>query len=199
MNPDQINAAIARLCGWIPTKHKVEYDGGWEVEETRWSYPGKGGGHYYVPDYAKDLNACAEFERTIKDKSDQDRYTSYLLQDLYYHSDSIPTIDDCAWVCCVSTPIQRCEAFLRLREKPLEAWNRENKDLPDCFVARQDQFLQGKAAEWLWTRAQKYKERWPRIKTGQCQAEAALDLVAWQRRKTVEETLGWLVDWEGKV
>jgi len=51
-----------------------------------------------------------------------------------------------------------------------------------AFVARQEQFCAG-VAEWLSRRAEAYRLQWPDHSDRRCQAEAAVDLIAWQRRQ----------------
>ena len=62
MTDDQINAAIAEVCGWTD----IHDSGPWHNHKL-WGYPpelqGQGGNAYkYMPDYCKDLNAMRQAE-----------------------------------------------------------------------------------------------------------------------------------------
>lgn len=114
MTPTEINRAIAEIQGWIPTKTTVTFDGGWECEETRWAYPGKGSGHFNPPNYHGSLDLCAEFEATIKSSADICRYV-VRLEEIIQGPGFPSPIGTIAFV--RATAPQRCEAFLRMHNK----------------------------------------------------------------------------------
>jgi hypothetical protein len=99
MTDDQINAAIAEVCGWTD----IHDSGPWHNHKL-WGYPpelqGQGGNAYkYMPDYCKDLNAMHEAEKVLTTFDEWDIYCVHL-------GDTQPS-------CAKATSRQRAEAFLR--------------------------------------------------------------------------------------
>lgn len=97
MTPDQINRAIAELCGTIRVDRiEADKEAGAIITYTK------------CPDYFHDLNACAEFERTMENQftTDAERYWRLLESMAPDHPHVI-----------FATAPQRCEAFLRLHGK----------------------------------------------------------------------------------
>ena len=65
MTDEQINAAIAKACGWT----EIQDSGVWHHHKL-WGYPrlkpGQGGNSFhYLPDYCNDLNAMHEAEEFL--------------------------------------------------------------------------------------------------------------------------------------
>jgi hypothetical protein len=123
MTKEQINRAIAESLGWSGIEDRsagLMMMKGFSV----CGYPSTGaviGQKQPFPNYHSSLDACVEFERTMTSHATQDEYVSLLAADLYQNCDGIPTRQDEAWVCCVSTPSQRCEAYLRTIGKWVES------------------------------------------------------------------------------
>lgn len=98
MSDDQINAAIAEVCGWTD----IHDSGPWHNHKL-WGYPpelqGQGGNAYkYMPDYCTDLNAMHEAEKVLT-FDEWDIYCVHL-------GDTQPS--------CAKAPArQRAEALLR--------------------------------------------------------------------------------------
>lgn len=67
MTDDQIRIAVAEACGW-----KKEYIHGNGIDDEVWICPKTNqcwlAEDAALPDYLNDLNACAEFEKTLTDK-----------------------------------------------------------------------------------------------------------------------------------
>lgn len=115
MTPEEINVAMAELCGW-------EYNDGSEVNPEMpefWIDPS--GRHRYrklcgsppTPDYYHDLNAMNEAEKTLKGPQECDSYIRYLcvITDMCAPFESGPLYSWGPVVCATAT--QRAEAFLR--------------------------------------------------------------------------------------
>jgi hypothetical protein len=112
MTPQEINIAIAELCGWTCDK-----DGYWTHSDTemrkRLNLPSG-----CPPNYYGCLNACAEMEATLK----AEQWMSYL----HYIYDQVPGYREGSYwyenfetqrqVASATAP-QRCEAFLRVHGK----------------------------------------------------------------------------------
>lgn len=69
-----------------------------------------------IPDYLNDLNACAEFEKTLKGNA----HSSAVTDDERKYRDELAKVMGCAWYqsarLIFATARQRCEAFLRVKE-----------------------------------------------------------------------------------
>jgi hypothetical protein len=123
MNDQEINIAIAEVCGWtineieilgmtdvavLPTGVSVNDDG------AVWKYSGIG-----LPDYLNDFNACAEMENNLTEEQ-QEIYAYHLSQLVPQRLNCGPAAD--GWPDIMvhrefdalhATARQRCEAFLR--------------------------------------------------------------------------------------
>jgi hypothetical protein len=109
MTNEQINIKIAELCGWKP--RTVLYPGRFE---QGWK---KGRGfRKKFPNYAADLNACHEFEKTLTPEQQFDYV--YELNDnalgLVPLSSPASYREGVLWLFLHTTARQRCEAFLRV-------------------------------------------------------------------------------------
>lgn len=99
MTNDQINRAIAEVCGWTD----IHDSGPWHNHKL-WGYPpelpGQGGNAYkYIPDYCADLNEMHEAEKACR----VDRNWIYLNElDLVCRVDAV-----------YATARERAEALLR--------------------------------------------------------------------------------------
>lgn len=104
MTDEQINAAIARECGW---KSKEETNG----NPWLWWRTGKDGrieSTINAPNYCADLNAMHEAEKVLT--KDRNSYLTTLVG--LVETDHLRGLDaDWPWVC--ATACQRAEAFLR--------------------------------------------------------------------------------------
>lgn len=103
MTDDEINAAIAKACGWT----EIQDSGVWHHHKL-WGYPplkpGQGGNSFhYLPDYCNDLNAMHEAEKTIYNHNNL--WTAY-----YYHIGAGP-------FSLHATARKKAEAFLRIHGK----------------------------------------------------------------------------------
>lgn len=113
MTPQEINVAIAEVCGWVK-KREIE-PGEWV-----WLHPeyktirGQG----CIPDYLNDLNAMHEAEKTLTPEQ-RDIYYDYL-SDISAQYNQGVRVDD-AWGTYHATAPQRAEAFLRTVVKWIES------------------------------------------------------------------------------
>jgi hypothetical protein len=112
MNDREINEAIAKSLGWTRADESYPYEGSickcivWRDEKGTPLPLGDDAVH----NYANSLDACAEFERTIKDE-DFVAYSDELCLMAKYSEGAVES-----WRRVVSaTPRQRCEAFLRMK------------------------------------------------------------------------------------
>lgn len=96
MTPQEINERIAKLCGWKQPYSKFWTKGG-DVE-TR------------PPDYCHSLDACREFETEI----DAKEWSDALLRVIQDKRSMLSAID-ARYCTATATPIERCEAFLRMK------------------------------------------------------------------------------------
>ena len=110
MTNDQIRIAVAELCGWTQINATLVNRGG---EPVGFSPHIKGPAiakMQMVPNYPFSLDACAEFE-----KNAQEGYFQELGLRCGAAFQSNPDIAvQCA---ATATPLQRCEAFLKLHNK----------------------------------------------------------------------------------
>lgn len=81
---------------------------------------------------------------------------------------------------------------LPLREDLL-VWFEGTRGPITDYIARQ---ATPEVIAWLDARAVAYGPVWPQEPRLRWWYEAAADLAAWQRRKSVEVILGWLRDWD---
>jgi len=107
MTDPAIRIACAEACGWkdINPKHgaPIGRPADWDTErDTRW---------FNLPDYPNDLNACAQFEATLK-YEEQPVYLLHLKRVLMRTS---PTQSAAEFEQTTATARQRCEAFLKVK------------------------------------------------------------------------------------
>lgn len=106
MTNNQIRIAVAEECGWVrqglylipPLNYNGDRDKALKQD---------------CPNYPESLDACAEFEKTIaslKDGASNPMYDP----EYVYESNLCSLNKGKAWS---ATPLQRCEAFLRLKGK----------------------------------------------------------------------------------
>lgn len=98
MTNDEIRIKVAEACGWKinPAKHTAKI--------LDWIHTESECTGYFPPNYPEDLNACADFEKTIS----PDQQNQYIME--------------LGKVCCVrgfnivtATARQRCLAFLKTK------------------------------------------------------------------------------------
>ena len=103
MTHDEMNIAIAEVCGWKQvTQYNLPEDI-WENLNEKPSAKAKSN----LPNYCNDLNAMHEAEKTLR-RDQQNFYINYL-SDMV--DDECPVKHDFDW--CCATAHQRAEAFLR--------------------------------------------------------------------------------------
>lgn len=103
MNAEQQRIAIAEELGWKQVVKVEVGDEGYPEEFLRWV--NSKGEMLSLPNYPKDLNACAEFEATMDPNGNE--YTRF---DNHLHK-----ICGSVRKCIHATAAQRCEAFLRTK------------------------------------------------------------------------------------
>ena len=106
---DQIRIAVAELCGW----KKISCD----CEGQLWGFFPGNSYESEVPNYPESLDACAEFEKAITTETDMGYYTENLAPKTGY---AFPQTDSDLFKFATATPLQRCEAFLRLHGRWIE-------------------------------------------------------------------------------
>lgn len=134
MTPTEINRAIAELCGWklhretgklfndmaysfvcaYPRDGTTNFDGEW----ISWSdlKPNEFTSDNDIPNYHASLDACAEFERTIRDDYSRSCYAETLSTvRIGEELDDLNSLE--VFETATASAPQRCEAFLRLHEK----------------------------------------------------------------------------------
>lgn len=115
MTDEQMRIAIAEACGWKPYK-PITHDG-WPLLMTPPKKPNKEGWLETIPDYLNDLNACAEFEKTLTD--DELWEYSKLLMDYRQAANGFPLASRSEVLKLQKATVrQRAEAFL----KTLNLW-----------------------------------------------------------------------------
>ena len=108
MTPNEINAAIAEIRGWIKF-----YEEGDDEGTGKWFWHRGNENLSAPPDYYHSLDACAEFERTMTDTRQMEAYVFYVKQ-IIGRPDVIFNLDYCM---IVLPPQIKCEAFLRMHNK----------------------------------------------------------------------------------
>jgi len=113
MTPEQMRIAAAEACGWT----NLRQSNPWEFSDDPdnrvvlcgyWPAPQGGGVGAAIPNYPADLNACAEMEAGLTTE-DLIEYAEWLGADRH----EMPSK---SWVILLrATPLQRCEAFLRVK------------------------------------------------------------------------------------
>ena len=113
MTNDQINEAVAKYCGWTELTEDPECGFPMGIDPA---FPNHA--HYPLPDFADDLNACAEMVKSLA--SSQRRVYTQNLYDIVC-GEAAPESDDWFYV-TNATPKQRCETFL----KSLGLWEEDS-------------------------------------------------------------------------
>ena len=110
MTPEEINKAIADCLGykWGPKGDK------WGPLVHPWIDP-KGGRTPFIPDFFSDLNACAEMERTLRSKEDEEEYAMQISGLFPEEFCDLGGTHEWIWAIARLTAPQRCEAFLRTK------------------------------------------------------------------------------------
>lgn len=129
MTPDEINSVIAAACGWDKVGLSLAGLGGYppigfntaictqEFNDDKIRYGKPEGKRWYrLPNYYGNLNACAEFAKTLN-ANEQVYYWDALYQvanngNVYWSDDS--SEHNCYATANATAP-QRCEAFLRVK------------------------------------------------------------------------------------
>lgn len=115
MTDNEIRIAIAEQCGWKQIADRGKgIDRKDRFHGTRDGYDTR----RRIPDYTKDLNACAEFERTLEEcdevnGEDQLGYMEMLAEVVGAKWGANNQCD--MWRITHATAPQRCEAFLRVK------------------------------------------------------------------------------------
>lgn len=118
MNPQIINKTVAETLGW-----EVITDGTYGRPPSKSDDEYNKTGNEPVPPYSISLDACREFEATITNQSNREDYQAEIWKHSNYHvpERNLHNQDSVAraiWnALTFATPLQRCEAFLRCREK----------------------------------------------------------------------------------
>lgn len=114
MTPNEINEAIAKSLGWQNTMVVSEKCGLFSGLLIGEDPHGKVG---TIPNYYSDLNACAEFESSLTDYEDRNKYINNLQDRVLetLHPDSHDDLVLCEFTFATATAPQRCEAYLRLK------------------------------------------------------------------------------------
>lgn len=102
MTNKEINKKVAALCGWRPTT----------VGDLCWD--SNGNAIIIYPNYAGSLDMCREFEGLIK------KSTEYDMRDYIINLEDASKARGSGWdwrsfQLTTATPLERCEAFLRLK------------------------------------------------------------------------------------
>ena len=122
MKPEDINRAIAELCGWT-----VTHDAEWSLDAMEGFTERNSAGvpiMRIVPNYHASLDACREFEGTLKTDEERDAYGEALWSVMFPKSSAARYYDffdgEIACDCATTTAPQRCEAFLRVHGRYVE-------------------------------------------------------------------------------
>ena len=99
MTNEEIRIKVAEAMGWKPYK-PITHDG-WPLLMTPPGKPNREGWLEPIPDYLNDLNACAEFEKTMTDQ-EHNRYRAHIYGMTFNPRE-----------CFSATARQRAEAFIR--------------------------------------------------------------------------------------
>lgn len=136
MNTNEIRVKVAELCGWKwwkhdksetylfchPSRDKASLDD----EQFKWDQCADAPDpkHFVslsgVPNYPESLDACAEFERDLR-PTELWEYTQALRKELtdYWSSQARKTDEfrdsDWSFAFATATPLQRCQAFLKVK------------------------------------------------------------------------------------
>lgn len=120
MTPEQIRVAVAEELGWRVVEGTLAFPPKTLIDEWLASLPKEQADQVMavdyceIPNYDSDLNACHEMEKMLKD-TERVKYGG-VLHEMYNKSDTGLTCHPC-YFALTATPLQRCEAFLRVRNK----------------------------------------------------------------------------------
>lgn len=110
MSSDEMRIAVAECLGYVKAPGK---EIAWKHPSDLWRNP-----VYDLPNFTTSLDACAEFERTLNHDDEWRNYLGYLKQ-LVKGCTQLPhlmSMEDLQR-CWNATPLQRCEAYLRVKGK----------------------------------------------------------------------------------
>ena len=102
MDVNQINFVIAEACGWIKF---WQPDNTWYDTTGHWEWHRGEANIRRVPNYYRDLNACADMEKCLK-QQERGEYMDRI-------SEISGLSGDMGWGCQTATATERCEAFLK--------------------------------------------------------------------------------------
>ncbi len=114
MTNQEINERVAKLCGWEKRPFVYgsmdENDNPIEITSKAW-YKDGDGFRYFERNYAESLDACREFMEQIHGV---DREEFVIIARRLDRIESIYEYEE-LWALITLTPLQLCEAFLRLK------------------------------------------------------------------------------------
>jgi hypothetical protein len=109
MSDEEIRIAVAKLCGWEPCNDRlINYE--WapgHISQVAAEWKNGERSAMTLPDYQRDLNACAEFRKTLTLEERED-YVWELMKRIHSRSST-------HWDCADATARDHCEAFLRVK------------------------------------------------------------------------------------
>lgn len=110
MTEEQIRIKVAEACGWKDIRDRAishNLNGRfWKTIHKFGTSPQ--GLQNYLPNYTQSLDACREFDDKLKGCKDRESYCVTLCK--VVHGMDHLNVD-----VVLATPLQRCEAFLRMR------------------------------------------------------------------------------------
>lgn len=104
MNNQEINKRIALLCGW---EKQI-------LTHGFWKNPNSVSGFIDVPNYTKSLDCCREFESKLT-SDDRSMYMDFIYLHIVRTNNEAVMGFENQWAIFNATPLQRCEAFLRMK------------------------------------------------------------------------------------
>lgn len=124
MTPEQIRVAVAEELGWRMVEGTLAFPPKTLIDEWLASLPKEQADQVMavdyceIPNYDSDLNACHEMEKSLTNEQIQ-RYSEQLSKIVVPLKALFPPFVNPPATRYIwhATPIQRCEAFLRVRNK----------------------------------------------------------------------------------
>jgi hypothetical protein len=116
VTPDEINKAIAEVCGWIDIEPEMERFGIEDLPNGHFVGYNQKKFHSRVPNYASDLNAMHEARRRHITPGQRDVYLNWLARIVERERRMAPV----GWLVVDATAPQHAEAFLRTVGKWVE-------------------------------------------------------------------------------
>lgn len=111
MSDQEINEAIANAVGWTDVRANYQ-DTGRILGRPPDARPDGLTMHREVPNFTNSLDACASFERTLEAR----HFNSYVNNIAeQYDAEGYMSPEQSDFALCTATPLQRCEAFLRMK------------------------------------------------------------------------------------